>query len=483
MQFESFSFLVSLALACLVYWSIPTSKGIWRKYLLFILSYVFYSLFDWRFSFFLFFITIFSYGCGKWLMQLNDRHIRQRKLIVGTYLIVSVFTLLLFKYLSFFATMLAPFLNHFMIVDKLSSWHLLLPIGLSFYLFMSMSYVIDSYRRTIATTPSFLNYVVYMSFFPHLVAGPIDRARLFIPQLEDEKYFKQDLFISGLRQMLYGFFKKLVIADNLALIVSQVWNTYPQQNTFVIFLGAMAYSVQIYADFSGYSDIAIGIGRLFGIEMMRNFSFPYFARTVAEFWRSWHISLTSWFTEYLYIPLGGSRCGTFRTIVNTLIVFTLCGLWHGANWTFVIWGFLCGALFIPILLDGGKSKQKWKQIPVTFTFENVIHMALVFLAITVCWIFFRSISVEQAFDLLGCMFKNITISSSVSVVTMVMPPIFFMLLLSFVGIEWKGRNYNHGLDYLQKKSRFFRWMVYTLLIFSIFFYMQTEGGQFIYQNF
>ncbi|MBF1572284.1 MAG: MBOAT family protein, partial [Prevotella sp.] len=156
--------------------------------------------------------------------------------------------------------MLAPFLNHFMIVDKLSSWHLLLPIGLSFYLFMSMSYVIDSYRRTIATTPSFLNYVVYMSFFPHLVAGPIDRARLFIPQLEDEKYFKQDLFISGLRQMLYGFFKKLVIADNLALIVSQVWNTYPQQNTFVILLGTMAYSVQIYADFSGYSDIAIGIG-------------------------------------------------------------------------------------------------------------------------------------------------------------------------------------------------------------------------------
>ena len=295
---------------------------------------------------------------------------------------------------------------------------------------MSMSYVIDSYRRTIATTPSFLNYVVYMSFFPHLVAGPIDRARLFIPQLEDEKYFKQDLFISGLRQMLYGFFKKLVIADNLALIVAQVWNTYPQQNTFVILLGAMAYSVQIYADFSGYSDIAIGIGRLFGIEMIRNFSFPYFARTVAEFWRSWHISLTSWFTEYLYIPLGGSRCGIFRTIVNTLIVFTLCGLWHGANWTFV-----------------------------------------------------RSISVEQAFDLLGCMFKNITISSTVSVVTMVMPPIFFMLLLSFVGIEWKGRNYNHGLDYLQKKSRFFRWTVYTLLIFSIFFYMQTEGGQFIYQNF
>ena len=327
MQFESFSFLVSLALACLVYWSIPSRRGIWRKYLLFILSYIFYSLFDWRFSFFLFFITILSYGCGKKLIQLNDTHIKQRKFIVGSYLTVSVSTLFLFKYLSFFVTAIAPFLHHFTATERLSSWHLLLPIGLSFYLFMSMSYVIDCYRRTIAKTPSLLNYAVYMSFFPHLVAGPIDRARLFIPQLEEKKHFQQDLFISGLRQMLYGFFKKLVIADNLALIVSQVWNTYPQQNTFVILLGAIAYSVQIYADFSGYSDIAIGIGRLFGIEMMRNFSFPYFARTVAEFWRSWHISLTSWFTEYLYIPFGGSRRGTFRTILNTLIVFTLCGFY------------------------------------------------------------------------------------------------------------------------------------------------------------
>ena len=483
MQFESFSFLVSLALACLVYWGIPSRRGIWRKYLLFILSYIFYSLFDWRFSFFLFFITILSYGCGKKLIQLNDTHIKQRKFIVGSYLAVSVSTLFLFKYLSFFVTTIAPFLHHFTAAERLSSWHLLLPIGLSFYLFMSMSYVIDCYRRTIAKTPSLLNYAVYMSFFPHLVAGPIDRARLFVPQLEEKKHFQQDLFISGLRQMLYGFFKKLVIADNLALIVSQVWNTYPQQNTFVILLGAMAYSVQIYADFSGYSDIAIGIGRLFGIEMMRNFSFPYFARTVAEFWRSWHISLTSWFTEYLYIPLGGSRRGTFRTILNTLIVFTLCGLWHGANWTFMVWGFLCGALFIPILLDGGKSKQKWKQTPVAFTFNNIAHMFTLFLAITICWVFFRSASVTQACELLGYMFNNLTVNSSVSVVTMVMPPVFFMLLLSFIGIEWKGRNENHGLDFVQKKSRFFRWTVYTLMIFSIFFYIQTEGGQFIYQNF
>ena len=164
-------------------------------------------------------------------------------------------------------------------------------------------------------------------------------------------------------------------------------------------------------------------------------------------------------------------------------MFTLCGLWHGANWTFMVWGFLCGALFIPILLDGGKSKQKWKQTPVAFTFNNIVHMFTLFLAITICWIFFRSASVTQACELLGYMFNNLTVSSSVSVVTMVMPPVFFTLLLSFIGIEWKGRNENHGLDFVQKKSRFFRWTVYTLMIFSIFFYIQTEGGQFIYQNF
>lgn len=477
MQFESLLFLVCLVGLCALFWSFPSRWQTLRKVILLVASYGFYGLLDWRFPVFLLLATVSAYVCGAYLLKFEGERPRRGKPIVIGYVAVCIVLLFIFKYLTFFAGSFASVFG-----QQGPTFRLLLPIGLSFYLFMSVSYVIDCYRKTITKTPTLLDFSVYVGFFPHLVAGPIDRARNFIPQLSSIGIFDSGLFTEGLRQMLYGYFKKLVIADNLNVIVGAVWSSYDQQNSLVILVGAIAYSIQIYTDFSGYSDIAIGTGKLFGIRMMRNFSFPYFSRTVSEFWRGWHISLTSWFTEYLYIPLGGNRKGTRRTIFNTLVVFTLCGLWHGANWTFVVWGFLCGVLFIPLLLNAG-SKARWKSTPLQLNAVNIGHMMLVFGGITLCWIFFRSDSLAQAFDILRCLVVNVGRPVSFGFISITMAPVFFLLLLMFVCMEWAGHSRDFGLLFVQGKPRLYRWSVYVVLLFAIFFYFHSGDGQFIYQNF
>ena len=347
---------------------------------------------------------------------------------------------------------------------------------------MAVSYTIDCYRLKIEKEPSFLEFAAYLSFFPHLLAGPIDRGREMIPQLQSPRTFSYDMAADGMRRILCGLFKKAVIADNAAIMVDGIWGGYENANSLMLLFAAVLYSVQIYADFSGYSDMAIGVGRLFGLKMRANFAYPYFARNVSEFWRGWHMSLTTWFTEYLYIPLGGSRCGKLRTIINTLVVFTLCGLWHGANWTYVAWGFLCGALFIPLLLFPS-LKNRWKGVPTKAQPLQLVHILFTFALITLCWVFFRAPSITEAFNFLVAMASNLHEPLSKALLGNVpFKPLFLLLVPLLVLVEWKNRHAEYPLASLAQRNTMIRWATYFVLTFLIIYYT-TESGAFIYQNF
>ncbi len=357
-----------------------------------------------------------------------------------------------------------------------------MPLGVSFYCFMAMSYTIDCYRRKIEQEPTLVEFAAYLSFFPHLLAGPIDRGREMLPQLQSERTFSYDMAVDGMRRILCGLFKKVVIADNAAIMVNGIWGGYEDANSLMLLFAAVLYSVQIYADFSGYSDMAIGVGRLFGIKMRRNFVYPYFSRNVSEFWRGWHMSLTTWFTEYLYIPLGGSRQGKYRTIVNTLIVFTLCGLWHGANWTYVAWGFLCGALFIPLLLCPS-LKNRWKDVPVKAQPLQLVHILTTFALITLCWVFFRAPSIADAFGFIAATATNLHLPLNKGMLgSGACKPLFLLLVVLWMFVEWRNRKAEYPLGTLAQRSTPIRWATYFALAILIIFYT-TESGAFIYQNF
>ena len=482
MNLDSISFLLFLPLAFAIYWAIPTSCNKARNCVLIVLSYIFYGCADWRFCLLLLAVSLLTYAASSVMYRWHGG--RHAKSITIAHVTMCVVVLGVFKYFGFFAEQVIAICGgaDSLLVDNLLC-RLIVPLGMSFYLFMAMSYVIDRYRKVLDYNPCLLDFMSYISFFPHLLAGPIDRGREMIPQFQKPRIFSYDKATDGLRQIICGLFKKVVIADNAAIIVNHVWNDYSHSNSVVLILSAVLYSIQIYADFSGYSDMAIGTGRLFGLEMRRNFAYPYFARNASEFWRGWHMSLTSWFTEYLYIPLGGSRKGKTRTLLNTLIVFTLCGLWHGANWTFVVWGFLCGALFIPLLLSE-RSKSYWKGKSVQLDARNLVSILVTFLSITACWIFFRAPSLGEALGYISSIGANLhePLALKACFGNIFMKPLWALLLLLFVIVEWRGRNDTFPLASLRYKPMLVRWCSYLLLVLLIMCY-NTVSGNFIYQNF
>lgn len=471
MQFDSFEFLLFLPIIFLAYWAIPNVRG--RNALLVIASYLFYAYADPRFTLLLATISAVAYLAGKHIIENGAR----RKAALATTVTLGIAVLFVFKYFNFFIDSFSSLANACGMKADGFTLHLLLPAGLSFYVFMAISYVIDCSRGKIERCPDAIDFFAYVSFFPHLLAGPTDRARLILPQMSEKRTFSFDMGSDGLRQILTGLIKKAVIADNCATFVGGVWADIGSQSSLTLIICALIYSVEIYCDFSGYSDMAIGTGKLFGIRMMKNFDFPYFSRNVTEFWRKWHISLTSWFTEYLYIPLGGNREGKLRTIVNTLIVFTLCGLWHGANWTFVAWGFICGAMFVPILLQ--KNPRKYKNEPIRMNLSTTAKMALTFMSITFSWIFFRAENMAQAFQFIGCIFTNTDIAFVFP--TDLQKTMLFCVIIVIVA-EWFVRNDEFMLQNLTRWARPIRWCVYLLMIYIIF-KTQVTGGEFIYQNF
>ncbi|GGZ53541.1 O-acyltransferase [Mesonia mobilis] len=354
MLFNSLDFAIFLPIVFALYWLLQKQLKL-QNLLIAIASYIFYGMWDWRFLFLILFSTIVDYTMGILIERENQQ--TKRKLFLWVSILVNLGFLGYFKYSNFF---LENFVGAFQFFGQDLNFRgldIVLPVGISFYTFQTLSYTIDVYRKKLAPTKDFIAFTAFVSFFPQLVAGPIERATHLLPQFYKKRQFDYDLAVNGMRQILWGLFKKVVIADNCAQFVNQIFNNYEDYSGSTLVLGAVFFTFQIYGDFSGYSDIAIGTSRLFGFDLMRNFAYPYFSRDIAEFWRRWHISLSTWFRDYLYIPLGGSRGGMWMKVRNTFIIFLVSGFWHGANWTFIVWGGLNALYFLPLLLRGNNRNH------------------------------------------------------------------------------------------------------------------------------
>lgn len=466
MLFNSIHFALFLPIVFLLYWLvferlIRKSKLQLRLQNAFLVlaSYVFYGFWDWRFLLLIAFTSYFSWYSGLLIGRQVWRD-RARWLMWLT-VVVHLGLLCLFKYYDFFVVEFAR-LFHFDAEDFMLN--AVLPVGISFYTFQAMSYSIDVYREQLKPTEDLLAYFAYISFFPQLVAGPIERATTLFPQFLNKRKLDYAALVAGLKLMLWGLFKKVVIADNCAVYVDQVFSTYSDQSGSTLLLAAVFFTFQLYGDFSGYSDIAIGTAKLFGVKLMRNFNMPYFSRDIAEFWRRWHISLSTWFRDYVYIPLGGSWVSTPKTIRNIFIIFLLSGFWHGANWTFIAWGTYHAVLFLPLVLSGKNHRFKdqvaaGRRLP---SGMEVLQMLLTFSLVVLGLVFFRAESIGQAVGYL----IGICNSSLFSLPWMISATYFFpmpLLLLLFVLIEWTGRSEECPINWVGLPGAW-RWIGYMILI-------------------
>jgi D-alanyl-lipoteichoic acid acyltransferase DltB (MBOAT superfamily) len=474
--FNSLDFAVFLPLVFVLYWFVFNNKLRLQNALVVVASYVFYGWWDWRFLSLIFISSIVDFFVA--LRISKTVHERNRTLLLCVSLILNLGLLGFFKYYNFFADSIESafsFLGH---PVKFHPMSIVLPVGISFYTFQLLSYTIDVYRRKLEPARDFIAFLTFVSFFPQLVAGPIERAAHLLPQFYVKREFNYSRAVDGMRQILWGLFKKIVIADNCATYVDWAFGPSDPSGSTVA-LGAILFAFQIYGDFSGYSDIAIGTARLFGIELMRNFSYPYFSTNIAEFWRRWHISLTSWFRDYVYIPLGGNRGTLGMKIRNIFIVFILSGFWHGANWTFVIWGLLHAVYYTPLLLS---ERYKTFATPAenikAVRLNEVVGIVLTFSLTTFAWIFFRSDSVNDAFDYISRLF-----SKSVFEMPADIPYVTLLFLIFFLWMEWQGRNDEYALERVGFNwPRFARLgLYYTLLAIIVVFGGTTK--EFIYFQF
>ncbi len=479
MTFNSFPFLAFLAVVFTLYWCARPSLRL-QNLVLLAASYFFYGWWDWRFLGLILLSSVVDYSVGLALGR--SRTPRSRRLLLGLSLATNLGLLGFFKYYGFFVD---SFARLFGIPEgQLFTLHIILPVGISFYTFQTLSYTIDIYRRQIEPTRDALSFFAFVSFFPQLVAGPIERASHLLPQFEEERTFTYDDAADGMRQMLWGLFKKVVIANSCAAYVNVAFETSRQMPGSTLLLCVALFSFQIYADFSGYSDIAIGCARLFGFRLMRNFAYPYFSRDIGEFWRRWHISLSSWFRDYVYIPLGGNRVSRLLNLRNVLAVFLLSGLWHGANWTFVVWGLVHALYFIPSFMRSehrrfGKPTDPRAVIPSP---SDVVRMGWTFLLATLAWIPFRADTLDHTWRYL----RGILQPSLFSIPRPPFPVSQSATLLASLGIlvivEWLQRNREHGLEihFLPTAAR---WSAYVALLLIIFFLGSYNDPGFIYFQF
>ena len=438
-------------------------------------SYVFYGWWDWRFLLLIAFTSFCSWGSGLLIGKAKTR--REAKTWATLNIVLNLGILALFKYYDFFVTEFAQLFH--LSTDGLLL-KVILPVGISFYTFQALSYSIDVYRGKIEPTKDIVAFFAFISFFPQLVAGPIERATNLLPQFLKKREFNYDTAVDGMRQILWGLFKKMVIADNCASFVNEVF-AWPHTGSENL-IAAVFFTFQIYCDFSGYSDIAIGTAKLFGIQLKQNFKMPYFSRDIAEFWRKWHISLTTWFRDYVYIPLGGSRVQKAKVVRNIFIVFLLSGFWHGANWTFIAWGIYHALLFLPLVLTG-KNRSHKDQIAegrVLPSIKDLGQMLLTFSLVALGWVLFRSPGIPSALGHLRCLLVPETYSGLYKVFTYwEMLPIGIMLV-----VEWLQRNKEHGLQDMDKyfPSRWLRCSLYGLLMVLVVFF-RGNYQQFIYFQF
>ena len=482
MLFNSIDFAVFLPIVFLLYWLVAGNNQQFQNLLIVIASYVFYGWWDWRFLFLIFFSTCIDYFIGIKLK--NEAVERNRKVLLWISLIINLSILGIFKYYNFFIENFVTAFSVFGVELKAHSLNIILPVGISFYTFQTLSYAIDVYKRKLTPNEDFIAFTAFVSFFPQLVAGPIERAQNLLPQFHKSRSFDYTKATDGMRQILWGLFKKIVIADNCAVFADQVFNNSAEMNGSTLILGVLFFAFQIYGDFSGYSDIAIGTAKLFGIHLMKNFAFPYFSRDIAEFWRRWHISLSSWFRDYVYIPLGGSHGSIYTKVRNVLIIFILSAFWHGAKWTFMAWGVLHAFYFLPLLLNKSHRKHvgvvaKSKRLP---SLREFFQITTTFGLTILAWVFFRAESMSQAINMFSTIFSaSLFEFPDFWEMRKAIPTI--ILTIIFVLIEWQGREQEFAIEKLSYQWKTpFRYAFYYLLVFTIFWFGGKEQA-FIYFQF
>lgn len=477
MLFNSTDFAIFLPIVFVLYWFVTKRDLRAQNILLLIASYFFYACWDWRFLFLLVFSTLLDYFTGLKMERAKGRRLKSFWFWLSV--IINLGFLGVFKYYNFFIESFARGLSHFGLDINPWTLSIILPVGISFYTFHGLSYVIDIYKDRIKAERVFVDYAVFVSFFPLLVAGPIERATHLLPQIKRARVFNYPMAVHGLRQILWGLFKKIVIADNCAQYANEIFNHSADQSGSTLLLGALFFAFQIYGDFSGYSDIALGTARLFGMELLQNFAFPYFSRDIAEFWRRWHISLSSWFRDYLYIPLGGSKGGTLTKIRNTFVIFAVSGFWHGANWTFIAWGLLNALYFLPLLL----TKRNRSHIDIVAqgklfpNFQDLFRMLFTFSITVFAWIFFRAENLSHAFAYITKMFSNFDSYFMLGVYLKFYKII--LLIMVFISVEWLGRENRHALEKINL-PKYARWACYLLVGISIFVFGNFNETEFIY---
>ena len=484
MYFNSIDFAIFLPLVFILYWFVFNKDLKFQNLLIVVASYVFYGWWDWRFLFLIIFSTIIDYAVGQNLR--NEEKKIKRKVLLWTSIIVNLGFLGLFKYYNFFLENFVSAFSLFGMEIQANTLSIILPVGISFYTFQTLSYTIDAYKKKLEPTKDFIAFSAFVCFFPQLVAGPIERATNLLPQFYKKRKFEYNKAVDGMRQILWGLFKKVVIADNCAEFANQIFNNSADMNGSTLIIGAIFFTFQIYGDFSGYSDIAIGTSRPFGFNLKQNFATPYFSRDIAEFWRRWHISLSTWFRDYLYIPLGGSRGGTLMKVRNTFIIFIVSGFWHGANWTFIVWGALNAVYFIPLLLlnknrANTDTVAQGKYLP---TLREFFNMGITFALTVLAWIFFRAESIEHAWSYLSGIFSISIMQIPYFPGIGLTIPIVVLIFL-FVIVEWLGRDYKYAIAYLDLKiKRPFKWTIYlTIILICYFFGNFSKSIEFIYFQF
>ena len=474
MLFNSLEYFLFLSLIFLTYWMFR--KQSIQNVFIVAASYFFYACWDWRFLSLIFITTLSTWASGC-LMERFEAHHRKRSAVFYSNIALNLVLLGVFKYFNFFVHSFSALLASFGINADYPTINIILPVGISFYTFQAIGYSIDIYTRRMSPCPSLLVFAAYICFFPQLVAGPIEPASHLLPQFQRPRQFRYKEAATGCRLILWGLFKKMVVADSCAVTVDMVWNDYTHFSSVMLAIASVLFTIQIYCDFSGYSDIAIGSAKLFGIELIQNFKTPYFSISIPEFWRRWHISLMNWFRTYIYIPLGGRRHGKYATIRNVFIVFIISGLWHGANYTFIIWGLYHALLSLPYIMFGIKTRRTTELLSVSF--RQLPTMLLTFLLVNMGWIIFRAPDLHSAAGYLTHMFSaDITFVDFSGITAIVMSAVCMI-------VEWAQRNHLYTLDFSDSRllsSPWLRAVVYYSIILAL---LELSAGQesFIYFQF
>lgn len=484
MLFNSIEFLLFLPIIFLLYWFVFKTRR-WQNLLVVVASYVFYGWWDWRFLFLIALTSFFSFASGLLIEQYEGKR-RKQQWICALNIILNLLILSVFKYYNFFVDNIEALIIH--LFNYQLDWvtlNVVLPVGISFYTFQALSYTIDVYRKDIPVTHDIIEFFAFISFFPQLVAGPIERAKNLLPQFQHDRHFDYAQAVDGCRQMLWGFFKKVVVADCCAADLNPLWDSYTDFSGINLFGMALLFTFQIYCDFSGYSDIAIGCSRLFGIRLLSNFKLPYLSRSIPEFWRRWHVSLMTWFRDYVYFPLGGSRKGLWKTIRNTFIVFGISGLWHGAEWTFILWGLYHGMLIVlyRVLHINTNDKNILACGRLLPTLKEIFQMAITLYLVVVGWVIFRADNISQAWGFVSRMILTSfdDFHPRLGSIHTIVAIIALML------IEYIQRNKTHALQFSEKgmcRYAVVRWSIYLILANFVFQYSFINTPQeFIYFQF